>query len=259
MYSAVDASTARAAMTRCAREFFLAIAAFHSESTRAMLHPGHLHRTLEDLLVGAESEARSRGLDWDLFLQLKYALVALADDLALHTDWDHSETWNSYLLELRHFNTSFAGQEFFDRLARLRQQLSGVQDPSLREQVLGVVEVYYTCLQLGFRGRMRRAAPGEAEGVVNALAALLWPGGTQALRSRAFPEAYTQAGRSRIHQRGRLWWWPIPVAAIAAVGLWFVFSASQISRRNSAIERLGVADTDYAPGADDDDAGAEDR
>jgi type VI secretion system protein ImpK len=226
-------------MTGTARGFFLAIAAFHSESTRAVLHPGHLHRTMEDLIAGAETDARSKGLDWELFLQGKYALVALADDLALHTDWDHSETWNSYLLELRHFNTSFAGQEFFDRLARLRQQLSGVQDPTLREQVLGVMEIYYTCLQLGFRGRLRGGTPGEAEGIINSIAALLWPGGAAALRSRVCPEAYAEGGNSRIHQRGRLWWWPIPIATLLAIGVWFAFSVGQIGAVNQAIDDLG--------------------
>src|SRR5688572_29670317 len=156
-------------MTGAFRGFFLAIAAFRSESTRARLHPGQFHRTLEDLIAGAETTARATGLDWNLFLTAKYAAVALADDLALHSDWDHAEQWNRYLLELRHFNTSFAGQEFFERLQRLRQQLAGVQDPGLREQVVGTLEIYYTCLRLGFRGRYRSAPPGELDGLANSL------------------------------------------------------------------------------------------
>lgn len=242
MYSAADPSAARAAMTSCARGFFLAIAAFHSETTRATLHPGHLHRTFEDLLAGAESEARASGLDHELFQHVKYALVALADDLALHTDWDHAEAWAGYLLELRHFDTSFAGQEFFDRLARLRQQLAGVQDPTLREQVLGALEVYYTALQLGFRGRLRGGSVAEAEGIVNGLYGVLWPAGEKGLRQRVWPEAYTQGGRSRILSRGRFWWWPIPAASLAAIALWFVFSWSQMGRVDDIVDRVSAYD-----------------
>ena len=243
-------------MTGCARGFFLAIAAFHSESTRAVLHPGHLHRAMEDLIAGAETDARSKGLDWELFLQGKYALVALADDLALHTDWDHSETWNSYLLELRHFNTSFAGQEFFDRLARLRQQLSGVQDPTLREQVMGVLEIYYTCLQLGFRGRLRGANPGEVDGIINSISALLWPGGAAALRNRVCPEAYLEPTRSRIQQRGRLWWWPIPTAIVLGISVWFVFSIGQMNRVKKAVDIIDSEANAQADADADADEGA---
>src|SRR5262245_53456129 len=109
--SAAEPAAGRATMTGAFRGLFLTIAAFHSESTRAVLHPGQFHRTLEEFLAGAETTARAAGLDWTLFQQAKYAAVALADDLALHGDWDHSEQWNRHLLEQRHFNTSFAGQE----------------------------------------------------------------------------------------------------------------------------------------------------
>ncbi|MCC6785368.1 MAG: DotU family type IV/VI secretion system protein [Planctomycetes bacterium] len=220
-------------MTGAFRGLFLAIAAFHSETTRARLHPGQFHRTLEDLLAGADAQARASGLEPNLWQQAKYAAVALCDDLALHGDWDHAEQWNRHLLELRHFNTSFAGQEFFDRLARLRQQLGGVQDSALREQVLGVIEVYATCMRLGFRGRCRNAPPGELEQIVNATTQLLLPQGGSA--SRVWDEAYRDAPKGRILYRRLLWWWPIPLSAAAAVAVWFLLSAAQARRVDQAV------------------------
>jgi type IV/VI secretion system ImpK/VasF family protein len=225
--SAADAAAPRAAMTSSFRGFFLAIAAFHSESTRARLHPAQFHRTLEELLVGADTAARSSGLDWNLYMQAKYAVVALADDLGLHSDWDHAQQWSRFLLELRHFNTSFAGQEFFERLNRLRQQLAGVQDPALREQVLGALEVYCTCLRLGFRGRYRSANPAELDGVANGLVQLLWPQGADGGRRRVWADAYREAPKGRILGKGWLWWWPIPLSLAAAVALWFVLWRAQ--------------------------------
>lgn len=231
-------------MTSAFRGFFLAIAAFHSESTRAQLQPGQFHRTLEDLLVGAETSARAAGLDWNLYLTAKYAAVALADDLALHSDWDHAEQWNRFLLELRHFNTSFAGQEFFERLNRLRQQLAGVQDPGLREQVLGTIEVFYTCLRLGFRGRYRSAPPGELDALANSLLQLLWPQGGKPGRGRTWADAYREAVKGRILYGARFWWWPIPASMALAVGLWFVFSAKQTSRVGKIVEQMGDVASD---------------
>lgn len=249
MSSAADPVAGRAAMTGAFRGFFLAIAAFHSESTRAQLQPGQFHRTLEDLLVGAETSARASGLDWNLYLTAKYAAVALADDLALHSDWDHAEQWNRFLLELRHFNTSFSGQEFFERLNRLRQQLAGVQDPGLREQVLGTLEIFYTCLRLGFRGRYRSAPPGELDALANSLLQLLWPQAGKPGRGRTWADAYRESVKGRILYGARFWWWPIPASIAVAVGLWFVFSAKQTSRVGKIVEQMGDVASDREPGS----------
>jgi type VI secretion system protein ImpK len=246
--SAADPANGRAALTSCFRGFFLAIAAFHSESTRAKLNPGQFHRTLEEMLIGADTTARASGLDPNLFAQAKYATVALADDLGLHSDWDHAGQWNRYLLELRHFNTSFAGQEFFDRLARLRQTLAGVQDPALREQVLGALEVYYTCLRLGFRGRYRNAQPGELDGVANSVFALLQPQGAGTPRHRAWADAYREAPKGKLILRRMWWWWPIPASIAAAIGMWFLLSAGQIGRVAKVVDGMGRADA--SPGKD---------
>jgi type IV/VI secretion system ImpK/VasF family protein len=238
--SVVDAAQGRAAVTSAFRAFFLAIAAFHSESTRAKLDPGQFHRTLEEQLAGADAQAQSSGIDMNLYQQAKYAAVALADDLALHSDWDHAQQWNRYLLELRHFNTSFAGQEFFERLGRLRQQLAGVQDPGLREQVIGTMEVYYTCLKLGFRGRYRGAQQAEIENFANSILMLLWPQGPQGMRQRVWADAYREPGRGRILYGQLLWWWWIPASFVAAVALWFIFSARQVSRVNTMVEQVSA-------------------
>jgi type IV/VI secretion system ImpK/VasF family protein len=227
--SSVADGTARAALTGCFRPLFLAVAAFHSESTRSRLHPGQFHRTLEELIAGADATALAAGLDQRMYQEAKYAAVALADDLALHTDWDHAREWTRYLLEKRHFNSSFAGQEFFDRLGRLRQTLAGVQDPVLREQVLGTLEVYATCLRLGFRGRYRGASQNELEAIGSGALALLQPPGDKGARHRAWSEAYGEAPKGRILSRSLLWWWPIPVVLLAAVALWY-FTAIRLSR-----------------------------
>lgn len=236
MSSGVDATSARAVLTGAFRPFFLAISAFHSESTRSRLQAGQLHRTLEEILAGADATARASGLDGGTYQQAKYAVIALADDWALHSDWDHAREWNRYLLEKRHFNSAFAGQEFFDRLNRLRQTHAGVQDPLLREQVAGALEVYGTCLRMGFQGRFRntQGAQQQLEGMSNGVLGILLPQGIKSVRDRAWIDAYADGQSGRIVSRRFLWWWPIPLGIALSIVLWF-FVAGRLS---SEIERF---------------------
>lgn len=237
MSSGVDVTTGRAVLTACFRPFFLAVSAFHSESTRSRLHAGQLYRTLEEILAAADLTARSSGLDPNVYQQAKYAVIALADDWALHSDWDHAREWNRYLLEKRHFNSAFAGQEFFDRLNRLRQTLAGVQDPVLREQVAGALEVYATCLRMGFQGRFRNTpgAQAQLEGAANQILGLLLPQGIKAVRDRAWSDAYGDGQRGQIVGRRFLWWWPIPASFLVAVAIWFIVASALATK----IEQFG--------------------
>jgi type IV/VI secretion system ImpK/VasF family protein len=238
--STADPGAGRAVLTAAARGFFLAVAALHSESTRSTLNPAQFHAALEQQLAGFEAEARSGGADASLLAEAKYALVALADDLALHIDWDHRQVWSHYLLELRHFGTAFGGANFFTRLRGLQQRIAGTHDPALREQTLGALEIFLTCLRLGFRGQFRNAPQQALDQEVAALQQILTPGDSRS-RARAWPEGYAGSGTGRIVRRGRLWWWPIPAAAGAAILLWYVFSWVQIGRVDDAVRKLGGA------------------
>lgn len=228
----------RNAIPRAARGFFFAVSAFNSEATRARLEPAQLRSALDEALLGQEAEVRSAGVDAALYMEARYAMVALADDLALHSDWDHADDWSRDLLELRYFNTSFAGTEFFDRLYTLRQRLAGTQDPRLRDQVLGVIEIYHACIRLGFQGRYRRGQSQELEGIARSALTLLWPEGEAGLRRRLWEPAYAEAGTGAVARRSLLWWWPIPVSAMLVVGAWFLFFFHQKDRVGGIVERL---------------------
>jgi len=244
----------RNSIPRVSRGFLFAVAALNSEASREGLDAAQLRSTLDELLLGQEGEIRAAGVDWELYLEARYAMVALADDLALHSDWDYSDDWSRDLLEHRTFHTSFSGTEFFDRLHALRQRLAGTQDPRLRDQVLGVLEVYYTCLRLGFQGRYRRGQAAELEGIVRATLALLWPEGDAGIRRRLWERAYADAGRGDVERKSPLWWWPVPVAAALALGTWFLCHFDQM-RKVGAItdvvhDRVERTLTGAAPGSD---------
>ncbi|OPX99367.1 MAG: hypothetical protein A4E60_02812 [Syntrophorhabdus sp. PtaB.Bin047] len=77
-----------------------------------------------------------------------FAVCALIDEMILCSGWPGRETWQTAQLQHRFFNTTNAGEEFFDHLAKL--------DPDQGE----VREVYGWCLAMGFKGRYFRPEDG---------------------------------------------------------------------------------------------------
>jgi len=99
-----------------------------------------------DLLAGLDTAGREHGFTKDAVDQAKYALVALIDEVVLASKSGLREEWLRRPLAAELFSEFNAGEEFFQRLEQLSR--GGRLDP----QTLGVLEVYATCLSLGFRG-----------------------------------------------------------------------------------------------------------
>lgn len=102
-----------------------------------------LRQRILDLLNRMERQAKRQSLFQEEIHEAKYALVALLDETIITSDWEHKEGWLANPLQLQLFDRFDAGEEFFKRLEKLR---SGAHD---QNQVL---EVYYLCLVLGFKG-----------------------------------------------------------------------------------------------------------
>jgi type VI secretion system protein ImpK len=73
-----------------------------------------------------------------------FALVAFVDETVLLADFPLRSEWMSYPLQLEMFQTNVAGIEFYDRLSNLLLNTQANAD---------VIEIYYLCLLLGFKGR----------------------------------------------------------------------------------------------------------
>jgi type VI secretion system protein ImpK len=72
-----------------------------------------------------------------------YALAAYVDEAVLASDNPGRMEWMSNSLQLKIFGEHLAGEHFFEELNKLRQG---------GEKNLDLLELYYTCLQLGFEG-----------------------------------------------------------------------------------------------------------
>jgi type VI secretion system protein ImpK len=97
------------------------------------------------LLGEVAAKASEAGYSQSAVEATRYAVVALVDELVLTSNWPCKNAWLGKPLQMEHFGSFAAGEQFFQRLDQIR----GVQDA----QRADVLEVYTLCLWLGFKGK----------------------------------------------------------------------------------------------------------
>jgi type VI secretion system protein ImpK len=105
-----------------------------------------LRKLLISYIKDFERTCLAHGKPADGVEQAKYALTAFLDETIINSDNNCKESWTAETLQIKFFNDSLAGENFFKRLETML--------PDLRKN-LEVAEVYYLCLALGFQGRYR--------------------------------------------------------------------------------------------------------
>lgn len=106
--------------------------------------------SVQRLLESIERGASKLGIAAEDVYAAKYAFCAAVDEAVLSQPSSLREGWERNPLQLRLFGEHLAGEHFFDRLEQLRAQ-GAPRLPSL--------EVYHTCLLLGFEGKYRLEGP----------------------------------------------------------------------------------------------------
>jgi type VI secretion system protein ImpK len=113
-----------------------------------------LRRSVDTLLRQMEQVGASRGYREGQLQNAKFALAAFVDESVLAGPL--KEEWEKYPLQLEYFREALAGTKFFERLDTLLKRAETEAD---------VVEVYYLCLLLGFKGKydvfLEDQLPGE--------------------------------------------------------------------------------------------------
>ena len=106
---------------------------------------GDLNADIDRLLAAQEQAVKRHQISASDYDFARFAVVAWSDEVILgHAHGGNSELlqhWKRSPLQKRLYNTTNAGEEFFERAAKL----------SLTQK--DVREIYYLCLCLGFRGR----------------------------------------------------------------------------------------------------------
>lgn len=103
-----------------------------------------LRTRIVDLLRQTEREARRCGFGKDELHDVQFAIVAFVDETILSSNWDEKDHWLAKPLQLELYDRYDAGEAFFERLDEMRKHPS---------EWAAVLEVYYLCMALGFKGR----------------------------------------------------------------------------------------------------------
>jgi len=159
-----------------------------------------------------------------------FAMVALLDQTILNQRGPARDMWIGRPLQLELYGRQLAGEEFFERLERLRKD---------RENRIEALEVYGCCLGFGFTGRYQLVPdklPALIEDVQNDITAA---------RGSAFSPLAPNAGRSNEHvaqeRRGMPWWLPPAVFVPAVFVVWLLvllFAKIGAAQVASSITRL---------------------
>ncbi len=96
------------------------------------------------LLAESEQKALAAGFSLEDYNEARFAVCAWVDEMILNSDWKEKGRWQREQLQRLYYNTTNAGEEFFEHLSSL--------DMGRRD----VREVYYLCLALGFQGQYCR-------------------------------------------------------------------------------------------------------
>ena len=150
---------------------------------------------IDRLITGSYRYFEEGNFPPDEYDMARFAVFAWIDEAILNSGWKEKNRWQGELLQHVHFQTTDAGELFYERLNTV-----GLQQRDLRE-------VYYLCLAIGFTGR--HCHPGD-EFLLNQLKnsnlKLLSgssSGPPQLDRTVLFPEAYSDpGGKEAQHGKG---------------------------------------------------------
>jgi len=102
------------------------------------------NRRIDRFLANYDKLAKNFGKPPEEIEQGKYAFCALLDEIMLSSDFPLRDEWARMPVQLRLFDEHLAGEGFFTRLEELRGDTA---------RHIESLEVFYTCLLLGFKGK----------------------------------------------------------------------------------------------------------
>ena len=110
----------------------------------------------------AIQEARGKGYPDEDVKLAAFAAVAFLDESVLNSKNPAFANWSRLSLQEEMFGIHQAGETFFQSL----QAVLGRRDSP---QVADVLEVFYTCMLLGYRGKYGMGGGGELHGILSAV------------------------------------------------------------------------------------------
>ena len=122
------------------------------------------HTGVQKLFQSFEKQCKDQGIDIDDVNTTKYALAAFLYETVLNSRWPYKDRWADNPLQLDYFGTYLAGEIFYDKVEELRARAESKAD---------LLEVYYMCLLLGFKGKYGVSGQEKLRGLIENVASEL--------------------------------------------------------------------------------------
>lgn len=189
-----------------------------------------LRQKITSMLDDIEREAKRNQYTMDDIQKVKFALVAFLDETIIAADWSGKDEWIANPLQVQLFNRFDAGDEFYQKLEDLLDEIR------LNSEVL---EVYYLCLTLGFKGKYAYLEQEKLRVIIDDVHQDLKLSNPKAIRKLA-PHGNRNEEIAEVIQ-SEIPLWSIGVGA-AAVGLviYFIYSLLGLSTANNIIHSLST-------------------
>ena len=141
----------------------------------------------------AESQRRSVDFLPEEYEQARFAICAWIDEAVMNSGWNERSAWQREPLQLKFYQTTNAGELFFERLNILAVHQNDVR------------EVYYLCLAMGFKGRYGNVEDGFLLDQLKSSNLKVLTGASIGLpslkKAELFPEAYPVESPEKIPQK----------------------------------------------------------
>jgi type VI secretion system protein ImpK len=160
-------------------ECFNAIRQLRKVSADPAMNATHLQARTARFVDAMLKKAGQAGYGTEDARLMAYAIVALADEIAMASSGPLRDAWSKRTLQLAYFNENVAGENFFAHLERIRRDAGRID----------VLRVFYTALMFGFQGKHRiRGAELELTDLIENLR-------KQLAQSLKFPEHLSPDGQ----------------------------------------------------------------
>jgi type VI secretion system protein ImpK len=100
----------------------------------------------DQLLSEYQAKAQKVGVALEYIESAKYAWVALIDEKILASELPIKDDWLTNPLQMKYFDSFSAGEDFYTRMETYRHTKDQAR--------VDVLEVYLTCLAMGFSGKL---------------------------------------------------------------------------------------------------------
>jgi type IV/VI secretion system ImpK/VasF family protein len=157
------------------------------------LMPEEVQNDLLNIFREQEMRVRRHPELKNKYEEVRYPLAVFADEVILYSQWEYAGEWENMLLEQRFFNSEVGGDRFFELCEDYR-----IDDPE-------VATIYYTCLNMGFKGRYDR----ESEELRRLRESLLEKFETDPEHRGGviFPQAYAVSPAKKVKPLSRIFHW----------------------------------------------------